>query len=208
MHDTSDPAIYQLKVVLLGVSPMIWRRLLVRSDSTVADLHFILQIAVGWTDIHLHRFRIHGKQYGIARIGGIGFSDDLHKVQLADFRFRINERFFYEYDFNSDWQHQIRVEAILSPEPNRYYPVCINGRRTCPPEDCGGSWAFMALRQQYSMGHILMRLAEIAEEGDTEDYYEEIQELRYWAAADRFDRKAVNRRLQDYVSGNEAWMWE
>jgi hypothetical protein len=100
MHDTSDPAIYQLKVVLLGVRLMIWRRLLVRSDSTIADLHFILQIAVGWTDIHLHRFRIHGKQYGIARIGGIWFSDDPHKVQLADFRFRIYERFFYEYDFN------------------------------------------------------------------------------------------------------------
>jgi hypothetical protein len=66
----------------------------------------------------------------------------------------------------------------------------------------------MALRQQYSMGHILMRLAEIAEEGDIEDYYEEIQELRYWAAADRFDRKAVNRRLQKFASGNEAWMWE
>jgi len=65
-----------LKVVLLGVSPMIWRRLLVCGDSTITDLRYILQIAMGWSDDHLHQFRIHGKRYGIAWIGGISFSDD------------------------------------------------------------------------------------------------------------------------------------
>ena len=68
---TSASVIYQLKVVLLGISPMIWRRVLVHGDSTIADLHYIIQIAMGWSDDHLHQFRIHGKLYGIARIGGI-----------------------------------------------------------------------------------------------------------------------------------------
>ena len=63
-----EPTVYQLKVILLGISPMIWRRLLVRSDSTIADLHSILQIAMGWTDTHLHQFRIQGRKYGIAHI--------------------------------------------------------------------------------------------------------------------------------------------
>lgn len=54
MSDSSEPVIYQLKVVLLGISPMSWRRLLVKSDSTIEDLHYILQIAMGWEDIHLH----------------------------------------------------------------------------------------------------------------------------------------------------------
>ncbi len=135
---TLEPAIYQLKVVLLGISPMIWRRLLIHGDSTIADLHYIVQIAMGWSDDHLHQFRVHGKRYGIARMGGISFSDDPDAVRLKDLGLRINERFVYEYDFTDDWQHQIRVEAILAPEPNRCYPVCINGRRSCPPEDCGG----------------------------------------------------------------------
>jgi len=52
MSDSSEPVIYQLKVVLLGISPMIWRRLLVKSDSTIEDLHYIIQIAMGWEDIH------------------------------------------------------------------------------------------------------------------------------------------------------------
>ncbi len=56
MHDTSDPAIYQLKVVLLGVSPMVWRRLLVCSGSTIADLPFTLKVAMGWTGALLPPF--------------------------------------------------------------------------------------------------------------------------------------------------------
>jgi hypothetical protein len=65
--------IYQLHVWIRRISPMIWRRLLVRSDSTLAQLHDILQIAFGWTDAHLHRFRIHGRDYGLSRVGGPTF---------------------------------------------------------------------------------------------------------------------------------------
>jgi hypothetical protein len=90
---SSAPLIYQLKVVLQGISPMIWRRLLVSGESTIADLHYIVQIAMGWSDDHLHQFRIHGKRYGIARIGGIWFSDDSDSVRLKNLGLRINERF-------------------------------------------------------------------------------------------------------------------
>ncbi len=208
MSETLETTIYQLKVVLLGISPMIWRRLLICGDSTISDLHYILQITMGWSDDHLHRFRIHGKQYGIARMGGLSFSADPVTVRLKDFRFRINECFRYEYDFTDGWQHQIRVEAILALEPHRRYPVCIDGRRSCPPEDCGGPWAFMALRQRYSLGHIMMRLADIIEDGgDIENHYEEVYDLRYWLAAERFDRKAANRRFYDHACGKDVFMW-
>ena len=62
--EAAAPVVYQLRVVLRGVSPLIWRRLLVRGDSTVADLHATLQVALGWSDEHLHRFLIQGRQYG------------------------------------------------------------------------------------------------------------------------------------------------
>ena len=158
---------------------MIWRRLLIHGDSTITDLHYILQITMGWSDDHLHRFRIHGKQYGIARMGGLSFSDDPDAVRLKDFRLRINERFVYEYDFHDNWQHQIRVETILAHEPHRSYPVCTGGKRACPPEDCGGPLRFMALRQHYSFFQIVGRLFEIIEDGGTEDHDEELDALRY-----------------------------
>jgi len=64
MPEPPEPSIYQLRAVLLGISPIIWRRLLVRGDSTIAALRATLQTAFGWSDNHLHRFLIHGEQYG------------------------------------------------------------------------------------------------------------------------------------------------
>jgi hypothetical protein len=64
--------VYQFKVVLHGISPMIWRRLLLRSNQSIADLYYAVQIAMGWTDSHLHRFHIHGNDYGVAHEGGGG----------------------------------------------------------------------------------------------------------------------------------------
>jgi hypothetical protein len=81
-------------VVLRGISPMIWRRRLLRSDQCLADLLYAMPIAMGGSDSHLHRFPIHGKDYGVAPEGGIPFSDD--PDQLADFRFQLRERFLYE----------------------------------------------------------------------------------------------------------------
>jgi hypothetical protein len=51
---------YLFHVWIRQNSPMIWRRLLVHSDSSIADLHYTPQIAFGWSDEHLNRFHIHG----------------------------------------------------------------------------------------------------------------------------------------------------
>ncbi len=94
------PVVYQLRVVLRGVSPPIWR-LLVRSDSTVADLHRTLQVAFGWSDEHLHRFVIHGRLYGRQPLR-------LAPCRLAHLCLHLRERFLYECDFIDDWHHDIR----------------------------------------------------------------------------------------------------
>ena len=145
MPESPKPSIYQFRAVLLGISPIIWRRLLVRGDSTIADLHVTLQTAFGWSDDHLHRFLIHGKQYGIAYLNGITFRDDPRLIKLSDLGLPVKEKFLYEYDFIDQWRHLIRVEAILPSESDQRYPVCIGGKRAAPPEDCGGPWAFMGV---------------------------------------------------------------
>ena len=134
----SNAVVYQLKIVLRECSPLIWRRLLVPSDTTIAQLHTILQTAMGWEDLHLHRFRVHGKEYGLYRDGGIWFADDPRQVILADFKLRSGERFVYEYDMGDFWQHDLRLEQVLPCDPHKTYPVCIGGAGDCPPEDCGG----------------------------------------------------------------------
>src|SRR6266404_5503517 len=101
--------IYQLHLLLLRINPPIWRRLHVRSNSSIATLHDLLQIAFDWSDFHLHRFVIRGKEYGVNRMGCTTFTTDARKVLLSQFRFRVNERFLYEYDFGDLWQHQIET---------------------------------------------------------------------------------------------------
>ena len=185
------------------------RRVKIRSDSTIADLHYIIQIAMGWTNSHLHCFIIHARQYGIAQIGGISFSDDPKKVKLSDFDWRVREKFLYEYDFGNNWQHQIRIEAILTPKSNRIEPVCISGQGACPPEECGGAYSFMEKKQNYCFGHILNRFNEIIDEGDISSNIEEIYELRRWLIVDYFDRKRVNSRLKQYAKGDcESMLFE
>ena len=142
--------VYQLKVTLRYITPMIWRRLLVKSDTTIAQLHSILQTAMGWEDLHLHKFRVHGKEYGIYRDCGISFADDPHQVRLRDFKLRKGERFLYEYDMGDWWQHDIRLELALPLELRKRYPVCTEGDGDCPPEDCGGPSGFLDLMEERS----------------------------------------------------------
>jgi Plasmid pRiA4b ORF-3-like protein len=200
----TQPVVYQLRVVLRGVSPLIWRRLLVCSDSTIVDLHATLQIALDWSDEHFNRFVIHGREYGVSHLGGIAFRDDPRQVRLADLGLRVRERFLYEYDFTDGWQHDVRIEQILPLVPGRHYPMCPGGRRQVPPEDCGGPWAFLELRQHYSLLNIADRLYDLAErrlamggEAFVQDHYEDVLQLLRWLEIDRFDRRAVNGRLAE-----------
>jgi hypothetical protein len=126
MPDTMQPAplpsVYQLRVVVRGVSPLVWRRLLIPADTTIAGLHAVLQIAFGWTGTHLHRFVVQGREYGIGYVGGPSFGDDPRRVRLGDLGLRPTERFTYHYDFTAGWCHDLRVEQILVAEPGRNGP--------------------------------------------------------------------------------------
>jgi Plasmid pRiA4b ORF-3-like protein. len=141
-----------------GHSIPIWRHLLVRSDSTLADLHFIIQIAFDWTDFHLHRFRIRGKDYGISRVGGPWFSNNARDVWLADFRFRINEWFLYEYDFSDGWQHQVRLSESSNLTESAPTPF-VEGQRAAPPEDCGGPLGIPQVPRSYPVGGLQVPMA-------------------------------------------------
>ena len=99
MARNESDEIYQFRAVLRAITPLIWRRLLVRSDSTLADLHEVLQIAFGWEDVHLNRFEIRGRGYEVDRDGGLTTGLDAEDERLRDLNLRPMERFDYEYDF-------------------------------------------------------------------------------------------------------------
>jgi hypothetical protein len=117
--------VYRLRVVLAGISPLIWRHLLVTDATPLAELHAILQTAFDWSDEHLHRFTIHAVEYGLWREGRPGFCRDARTVSLAQFGLRPGERFSYEYNFFDAWLHDIRVEQILPRQAEGLYPSSV-----------------------------------------------------------------------------------
>ncbi len=200
--------IYQMRAVIRKVSPIIYRKFLIRNDSSLADLHNTLQILFGWSDTYLHQFKIHGKRYGISKPGGMWFSDDPDKIQLKSLLFRLNEKFAYEYNFFYHWEIEIRIEKKLPADARKAYPICIEGRRLGPPEDCGGPWTFMELKDKYSLWYIEDRLLELIAQDELHYYIDEVKTFKYWLTQDKFDRKRTNRWLKQYSEGIDDWMFE
>ena len=139
-----DPGrdIYQLKVTLLGTKPPIWRRLLVYSDTTLAQLHDVLQTVMGWDDSHMHEFRAGQRRFGqpepadpFMRMPRV---ESERTARLRTVLGNAGAKMVYAYDFGDSWEHNIVLEKLLPAGPNTPCPICIDGRLACPPEDCGG----------------------------------------------------------------------
>lgn len=206
MPDVAQEAVYQLRVVLAGVSPMVWRRLLVTAETSIADLHEILQAAFAWSDEALHRFTIHGVEYGLWREGTPGFSTDARAVRLSRFGLRVGERFTSEYDFFAGWRLDLRVEKAGHCSARHRYPVCTGGARQAPPESCRSVREFLELRRRWPLVIVGARMAEILTpvlEGDPDRpvgqylaaHREEMEALVELSRLDEFDKAALNDQL-------------
>lgn len=124
-----------LKIDLMDASPPIWRRVRVPLDISLDNLNFVIQVAMGWTNSHLHSFTFAGGEYGMDD-GEADIKDEngvaLKKV-LGDAK-----GFFYMYDYGDSWEHRVEVESIEKKSVEWDFPVCLAGERACPPEDVGG----------------------------------------------------------------------
>ncbi len=139
---SSTTRIYQIKVTLNASKPPIWRRILVPDDINLEKFHYIIQTAMDWTNSHLHQFIV-GQTYFGEPHPNYGFEmQDERRVKLKQIVSGEGFKFRYEYDFGDSWLHNLLVEKVLEPEPGQQYPVCIKGRRACPPEDIGGVWGY------------------------------------------------------------------
>lgn len=143
-------SIFKLKITLVGSKPTIWRKVLVKNTTTFEQLHYTIQIVMGWENYHLYDFDV--KNYKISEPEDDDFASfsrvervDSSKLKLKDIVFEENEKFKYTYDFGDNWVHQIEVEKILPREKGLTYPICVDGKNNCPPEDCGGIPGFYYL---------------------------------------------------------------
>ena len=135
--------LYQFKITLKGITPPIWRRIQVK-NCTLDKLHERIQTAMGWTNSHLHDFKIAGRSYGDPLLLDENFEEfdyaDSTTTKLSDILPTTGNqfRFEYQYDFGDSWHHEVLFEGCVRAEQGKRYPVCVEGERACPPEDVGG----------------------------------------------------------------------
>jgi hypothetical protein len=134
--------VYELRITLEDIEPPIWRRVRVPAEITLASLHEVIQIAMGWTDTHLHQYVIGGETIGVPDEEIDQPISDEKDVRLVDVAL-VNTRIFYEYDLGDRWSHEVLVERIERDETSP--AVCLGGARACPPEDCGGAHGYQEL---------------------------------------------------------------
>ena len=142
--------VFQFKITLKGIRPPIWRRIQIPETYTFWDLHVAIQDAMGWFDSHLHRFEILNPSTGMEE--EIGIPDEEFewdtvtlpgwKQKMANYFSMNNTKSEYVYDFGDNWEHTVKLEKILPRQEGIPYPKCTDGKRACPPEDCGGSWGY------------------------------------------------------------------
>jgi Plasmid pRiA4b ORF-3-like protein len=130
----------ELKVSLRHIVPQIWRKLRVPAELDLEELHEVLQIAFGWSNSHLHSYQVGSFCFR----SDFGEQDESFYIDEAAAHLgavaRNGTSFTYEYDFGDGWQHDIAIERVIaggtlaSPSPIE----CLDGKRSCPPEDCGG----------------------------------------------------------------------
>lgn len=188
---------YQIKVLLEGSKPPIWRRLEVDSRMTLDALHVAIQSSMGWDDLHLHQFI--DREDNIFRlqdedddfVGDIGMSSiDECQILLVDLLKQEKDWIHYEYDFGDGWSHKITLEKILPFKEQQPAAICAKGRRACPPEDCGGIWQY----------HQLVELM-ANPQSDPEEY----EDIKEWLGGnltpEEFDIDAVNDELHELFDG-------
>jgi len=138
--------VLQFKITLLNIIPPIWRSIQISNQCTFWDLNVAIQDAMGWTDSHLHEFKVINPATEKMEYIGIpdDEGDDVHPM-LAGWDVKVehymrsvaNQVISYLYDFGDSWEHRIEFEGEHDKQADKY-PVCLAGERACPPEDVGG----------------------------------------------------------------------
>ncbi len=142
----------QFKITLLGVSPLVCRRIQVPAEYSFWDLHVAIQDSMGWLDCHLHGFYFQ-REGKVVEIG-ISVDPPVDHRFYAGWDVKLSEYFTepgvtsrYDYDFGDGWQHEVLLESTLQREKGVKYPRCVDGRHLCPQEDSGGVEGYARLRR-------------------------------------------------------------
>ena len=139
--------LYQFKIKLEGVDPPVWRRFQILGSKNLLFLHDVIQIVMGWEDIHLHSFILDDQEYRrfVAEDDEYESFENEEEYTIDQLFSEIGQEIDYYYNLEAVWLHTLELEAIeeLSSRPKT--AICLGGERACPPENIDGVFAYKKL---------------------------------------------------------------
>ncbi len=136
--------IYQIKLSLKDVEPIVWRRFQVPGSYSLNKLHKVIQVLMDWSEYHIYEFKVDDMAYGIP--------DDECYYNLKDARrYKLNKvliegrNILYTYDFGDNWESILEIEKAEMSDLELKHPLCLAGKQAAPPEDTGGPWGYTDL---------------------------------------------------------------
>jgi hypothetical protein len=179
---TWGPSVHALRVSLRDVEPTVWRRIAVPSETKLPRFARMLEAVMGWDGYHLHSFSVAGLRFGEPDEDDDDVIDE-RRVTVKQILPSLGSALQWDYDFGDGWEHDVVVEGIEEPSPSVRYPVCLDGSRACPPQDCGGASGYAELLEVLA-----------------NPMHEEHEHMRGWAPegvdAAHFDVVVANQRLR------------
>ncbi|NGO54764.1 plasmid pRiA4b ORF-3 family protein [Allomesorhizobium camelthorni] len=181
------PKMYEIRIELLDLEPVVWRTVLVPDDMPLVGLAAVVQGAVGWQASHMFGFEIDGKRYDI-KLDDDDLDDQeslaMEGVIVRDV-LRPGVDALFQYDFGDDWWHRLDVLAHREIAKGDKPPRCLEGARAGPPEDCGGPYGYLDM-------------LDIAGDPEHPDH----ADIREWLGdfdPEKFDVRKANREISKIV---------
>ncbi|MBU2854860.1 plasmid pRiA4b ORF-3 family protein [Acidithiobacillus ferriphilus] len=189
---------FTMRIELEDLDPPVWRRIQISSTQTLWELHHAIQIAMGWSNCHMHEFIIKKIHYGETSDEtdelGAFFGNEMREeseVILSEV-IHSRSRFLYVYDFGDDWRHIVKVEKTEEVKEPIACASVIEGGGNGPPEDVGGVWGYLQLLEIRQRG---------AQDSDEECFLEMLPE---GFDPEAFDLEAVQAIMEKSVMPTDS----
>jgi hypothetical protein len=142
-----NPQVYEIKISLVGASPLVWRRIQIYEGASLRTLHHAICDVMGFKQYHLWLFKINNEEYGNPDYDYDfqAWHDD-SKLKIKNVA-KIQRSFTYLYDFGDGWEFEVEIENSLDADSNEKYPLCLAGENAAPPEDVGGIGGFAEFKK-------------------------------------------------------------
>lgn len=177
--------VLQLRIQIRDIQPPIFRVIQVTNTRTFHLLHEIIQWSFGWEHAHLYEFTVGRTKIAEPdpEFDELPFPRHPRTTRLGDLAWKDITRFTYVYDLGDEWIHDIAVQKRFPPDPAVHYPICLDGARSAPPEDCGSVPGYKNFLEAWC-----------------DPKHEEHEQMRRWAGPrfdpERFDLKLLNKILK------------